>query len=271
MSAIQNEDVKALASLGLTMLQATVYLTLVESESLTIKDIAKNAGVARQDLYRITSELHERSLVEQIITKPIMYRAVPLKSGVTVLLQDLQKKNLEANKRAMELLQRYKSKEAIVKNNLDKHQFILVPGKTLIFKEKKMFETAEKGIAIITSHKRLSQRLYSFAEEYKNLEIDRVKIRVIVEKGEDEKYRNLLNEIAESYKKKISIEVKHIHNPPPVAMAIVDKREVILVASPDAGLTDSHSLWSNNPSLVELSHSYFEMAWLKARKSKKPD
>ena len=271
MSAVQNEDAKALTSLGLTMLQATVYLTLVESESLTIKDIAKNAGVARQDLYRITSELQERSLVEQIITKPIMYRAVPLESGVTILLQDLQKKNYEANKKALELLRRYKSKEAIVRNNLDKQQFILVPGKTLIFKEKKMFERAEKGIAIITSHKRLSQRLYSFAEEYKNLEIDRVKIRVIVEKGEDEKYRNLLNEIAESYKKKISIEVKHIHNPPPVAMAIVDKREVILVASPDAGLTDSHSLWSNNPSLVELSHSYFEMAWLKARKSKKPD
>ena len=271
MSAVQNEDAKALTSLGLTMLQATVYLTLVESESLTIKDIAKNAGVARQDLYRITSELQERSLVEQIITKPIMYRAVPLESGVTILLQDLQKKKYEANKKALELLRRYKSKEAIVRNNLDKQQFILVPGKTLIFKEKKMFERAEKGIAIITSHKRLSQRLYSFAEEYKNLEIDRVKIRVIVEKGEDEKYRNLLNEIAESYKKKISIEVKHIHNPPPVAMAIVDKREVILVASPDAGLTDSHSLWSNNPSLVELSHSYFEMAWLKARKSKKPD
>lgn len=269
MSAIQDEDVKALTSLGLTMLQATVYLTLVELETLTIKDIAKNAGVARQDLYRITSELQERSLVEQIITKPIMYRAVPLKRGVTILLQDLQKKNYEANKRAKELLQRYKSKEAIVRNNLDKHQFILVPGKTLIFKEKKMIETAEKGIAIITSQKRLSKRLYSFSEEYKNIEIDNVKIRVIVEKGEDEKYQNSLNEIEKSYNEKISIEVKHVRNPPPVAMAIIDKKEVLIIASPDVGLTDSHALWSNNPSLVELSYSYFEMVWLKASKSKK--
>lgn len=271
MSAIQDEDVKALTNLGLTMLQATVYLTLVESEGLTIKEIAKNAGVARQDLYRITSELQERSLVEQIITKPIMYRAVPLKSGVTILMQDLQKKNNETSQRATELIQRYKNKETKVRNNLDKHQFILVPGKMLIFKEKNMFKMAEKDIAIITSSKRLFQRLFSFAEEYKNLELGSVKIRVIMEKGEDTKSQNLLGEIAKSYKEKVTIEFRYIHNPPPVAMAVVDKKEVIIIASPGVGLADSHALWSNNHSIVELSHRYFEIMWLEARKSMSPD
>ena len=272
MSDVKCEDIEALTSLGLTMLQATVYLTLVESGNSTIKEIAKNAGVARQDLYRITSELQEYGLVEQIITKPIRYKAVPLKSGVTVLLNDLHRKRSEAQKKALELIQRYKNKEVPAENNVEKHQFVLVSGKnTLVLKEKSMFKAAQKNIAIITSNKRFSQRLYSSAHEYKNLVTESVKVRVIMEKGEAEKHLGLLNELAKSYKEKVSIEVKYIRNPPPVAMAVVDKKEVIIVASASAALTDAPSLWSNNTSLVELAHSYFETMWLKSRESIKPE
>ena len=44
MTDIQNEDTEALTSLGLTTLQATVYLHLVETEKAKIKEIDKKIG-----------------------------------------------------------------------------------------------------------------------------------------------------------------------------------------------------------------------------------
>ena len=271
MTDFQDEDINALTSLGLTMLQATVYLTLVESGNSTIKDIAKNTGVARQDLYRITSELQELGLIEQIITKPIMYRAIPLKDGVNKLLDDLQKEKTKAQTQAQKLIQRYKNKDDTTKNEIEENQCVLVSGKNaVIVKEKNMFNNAQKNINIITSNKRFTQRLYFFADEPKNTTGQTLKMRVIMNKGEPENYQNLVNQVLKSYKGKINFETKYIPKPPPTVMAVIDKKEVIIVASPNKGLTDSPALWSNNPSLVEIAHGYFEMMWLKARKNTKP-
>ena len=271
MTEVQDEDIDALTSLGLTMLQATVYLTLVESGNSTIKDIAKTAGVARQDLYRITSELQKRGLVEQIITKPITYKAIPLKNGVNVLLDELQRKRIEAQTEATELIKRYKNKEDTTKNETEENQCLLVTGKNaVITKEKNMFDNAQKNIKIITSNKRFTQRLYFFADEPKNTTAEKLKMRVIMDKDEPENYQDLIDEVLKSYKGKISFEAKYIPKPPPTVMAVIDKKEVIIVASPNKALTESPALWSNNPSLVEIAHGYFEMMWQKAHKNPKP-
>jgi sugar-specific transcriptional regulator TrmB len=264
-SDVQDEDIEALVSLGLTMLQAKVYLALVESENSTIKDIARDAGVARQDLYRITSELQEYGLVEQIITKPIMYKAISLTSGVNVLLNELQRKRSESHKKVAELLQRYKTKEVTAKAKVQKNQFVLVPGKNaLILKEKEMLNTAQKSVSIITSKQRFSQKFYSLAEEFKKAAAKGVKIRILMEKSEPEKHSGLTSKPAKSYKENPYFEVRFISAPTQVVMTVFDNKEVIIVASAKAGLTESPALWSNNPSLVELAYNYFEILWITA-------
>ena len=265
MSDVQDEDIEALASLGLTMLQAKVYLALIESENATIKDIAKAAGVARQDLYRITSELQEYGLVEQIITKPIMYKAIPLTRGVSVLLNELQRKRSESHKKVAKLIHRYKTKEVTVKAKAEKNQFVLVPGKNaLILKEKILLKNAEKSISFITSKQRFSQKVYSLAEEFKKAAAKGVKIKLIMDKSETAKHNSLVDTLAKNYLEQPSFEVKYIRYPPPVVMAVFDRKEVLVIASANAGLTESSALWSSNPSLVELAYNYFKVTWLTA-------
>lgn len=266
MNAIQNEDIEALTSLGLTVLQAKVYLALVESKSATIKDISKNAGVARQDLYRITSELKEYGLVEKIITKPITYKAIPLKNGVDVLLDEIRRKRSESHNKVAKLIQRYKNKEASGKQQREKNHFVYVPEKNaLILKEKKMLSAAQKNVVFITSKKRFSQKLYAFSEEFKKAIENGVKIRIVTEKNE--KHWTLSNKTAKNNKKNPSFEVRYLLNLPPVVMAVFDKKEAIIIASADAGLTESPALWSTNPSLVELAKNYFEIMWITAIES----
>lgn len=265
MSDVEDEDIEALTSLGLTMLQAKVYLTLVESESATIKDISKDTGIARQDLYRITSELQECGLIEQIITKPVMYKAIPLTSGISILLNDMQRKRSESNKKVAKLIQRFKTKEVTAKTKGEKNQFVLVPGKNaLILKERILLTTTKKSLSLITSKQRFSQKLYSLAEEFQKAVSKGVNIRILMDKTDTEKYRGLSNKLAKNYKDSPSFEVRYITAPPPVVMAVFDNKEVIIVASANSGLAESPALWSNNLSLVELAHSYFEMMWLTA-------
>jgi sugar-specific transcriptional regulator TrmB len=268
---VQDEDVEALTSLGLTMLQAKVYLTLVESENSTIKEIAKNTGIARQDLYRITSELQECGLVEQIITKPIMYKAIPLTNGVNILLNELQKKRNDAQKKVTKLLQRYETKEVTAKTKMEKNQFVLVPGKNaFILKEKALLNNAQKTVSFITSKQRFSQKLYSLIEEFKKATAKGVKIRILIEKTNPETHWNPTNKPTKNPKETASFEIRYIINPPPVVMSVFDNKEVILVASANAGLTESPALWSNNPSLVELAHNYFEILWITAIETNNP-
>jgi len=79
---------KTLRELGLTSSQARVYLTLIKTgDPATVKTLNTISKVARQDLYRILTELRELSLVEMVIGNPTMFRAIPLPEAITILVE----------------------------------------------------------------------------------------------------------------------------------------------------------------------------------------
>src|ERR1039458_8159881 len=87
---IQNDDlhIQMLMNLGLTLLQAKVYLTLAELGKAEVKRISNASNVARPDVYRVISTLEQIGLAEKIITVPTMYKATPIKEGYYILLQN---------------------------------------------------------------------------------------------------------------------------------------------------------------------------------------
>ena len=78
---------QVLTNLGLTPVQARVYIALVESGPLPISLISKIAMVARPDVYRTLSNLQKIGLIEKIIRKPLEYRSIPMKEGISLLLE----------------------------------------------------------------------------------------------------------------------------------------------------------------------------------------
>ena len=79
---LQEDCINSLMELGLTLVQAKIYLTLTKLDNATIKAISKNSNLARQDIYRIIPSLQKLGLVEKIIDKPTKYKATPIKIGV---------------------------------------------------------------------------------------------------------------------------------------------------------------------------------------------
>ncbi len=80
---------ETLTELGLTLNQARIYVALLSSERLlTVKEISKITNITRQDVYRIMPSLQNNGLVEKTITAPTMFKATPLKLGLSILVEN---------------------------------------------------------------------------------------------------------------------------------------------------------------------------------------
>lgn len=109
---MENVDshVKTLEKLGLTSLQARIYLTAVTLQSASVRRIAEKSEVARTDVYRIVPTLEKLGLLKKIISTPTMYEATALKDGCSLLLQRKKEEYTEAKLKAKELIEEFQKK-----------------------------------------------------------------------------------------------------------------------------------------------------------------
>jgi Predicted transcriptional regulators len=91
-------------NLGLTYVQAKIYLSLAKLGVADTKSVAKSSGVARQDIYRIMSSLEVIGLMERSITKNLKYKATPTKEGLPLLLDRKKTSVLDAEKQMRKFL-----------------------------------------------------------------------------------------------------------------------------------------------------------------------
>jgi sugar-specific transcriptional regulator TrmB len=258
---LEDEDVQALTSIGLTVLQAKVYLALVTLGQATVKAISKTAGVARQDIYRITSELQEYGLVEKVIATPNECKVIPLKDGISILLQRIHEERAEADSKVMKLIQRHKDNNAKT-NPLDKEpQFVLVPEKDVSWSIKRAIEKAQISVDTITTLIRFRSGMFDFDEMLTEALKRGVKFRFIIDKPDDQKS---IPEIAKALMENPLFEIRYGHHPPLTVIGIFDKQEVIISTSTMMGLGETSVLLSNNLCLLLMAQNYFEMAWITA-------
>jgi sugar-specific transcriptional regulator TrmB len=89
--AAQDKRIKVLNLLGLTILQAKVYLALTELEQASAKEVSQTAHEDRAEVYRTVYKLQELGLIEKKITTPTIFIAPPMKEGLRILLERKQR------------------------------------------------------------------------------------------------------------------------------------------------------------------------------------
>jgi sugar-specific transcriptional regulator TrmB len=266
MLTLKSEDVEALTCLGLTVLQAKVYLALTSSGKATIKTISKTANVARQDIYRLVAELQELGIVEKIIAAPNEFRAIPLRDGTNILLKRKQKENSDAHKKALKLIQRHKDENTNAQPEEEKPQFIMIPEKkALTLRLKEPIETAQESIDSTCSWKKFPNELGILAEAVEKALRRGVKIRFVIEKPE---HTNSLPKTAQVFMKNPYFKLRTIPYPPTGILCIIDKKEVLLATSTAGSTVGSPALWTSNPSLLAIVQEYFEQMWLTSKTEK---
>jgi sugar-specific transcriptional regulator TrmB len=253
-------ELKVLTDLGLTLIQARLYLALVESGSSKILQISKKSQVARPDVYSNLSKLQEIGLAEKIVNKPITYRAIPIESGLSLLLEAKteQYKKIRAETRI--LFDTAKIMKVNKEEEIEPPHFVLIPkGKTVLYRMRAAIEKAKLSFDFVLSWKRFSRGMSStFAESIEIAWAKKVKIRFIVETPVKS---NTAYQLVQYCREKPFCQIKFIPDYPETVFGILDKEEVFIISFSKRNLLDSPTLWSKNRSLVALAMNYFESLW----------
>lgn len=268
-SGSKDEETRVITRLGLTITQAKAYLALCRTGTSPPKTISKESGIARQDIYRILDELRELGLVEKALTTPTMFKAIPLQDALLTLLERRVKETSELQARARELLSHFKENHSKTALQQEEPQFVLISEKEWTLKKRKqIIETAQTNMDVVTPWKRYAPARLAYPEEHKKAVERGVKIRFITEKPEGETSLGQAKEIVQVFGENPSVEVRYSRTPVLTAVAMWDKKEVVVFTLPMAVLGKSPALWSSNPSLVHLVQNYFEMIWSAALEDK---
>jgi len=217
--------------------------------------------VARQDIYRILSELQKLSLIEKIIANPFEFNAVPIDEYCSILLQRKKDVITEVQKQFNKLIQNHETnaKEATKKGN---GSYILIPaGEATLIRTKKMIENTKCTIDTICSWNQLWQGLFRYDEVSKKAMERDVKLRGIISKNKESK--SLLE--FQAFMKDSNLEVRTIRNLFPSTLTMCDRKEVIIASHPRTDAGKSSALWSDNPGIIALVENCFETLWKTAQ------
>jgi sugar-specific transcriptional regulator TrmB len=252
----QDESIQILIDLGLTLLQAKVYLTLTQTQEASVKTVSKIGKIARQDVYRIMPSLEKLGLAEKIVAKPIMYRATPIKEGFYLLLQKKTTEQSNLERKTLTFIKKLHEKTR-KKRVEEQSYFLVVSSEPLYFKTiARMNNEAQTSIDIMGKWEIVKKRLFYRFNNLKDILRKGVEIRIITEENEGNKS---IQEIIQTLKNIGSIRIKYLRGSVPIRASIQDRKyaNLWIGVKPD----NLPRLFSNNPYFVEILADYFERIW----------
>lgn len=259
MSRLLDEaKVEALTAFGLTTLQAKVYIAFVEHGTSTAGTVAKNSGVARQEVYRIIAELSQMGFLEKVIASPMKYEPVSLENSVALLLKEKRKKLIELEMRGEDLLRAVLYDKRNAESHSSEYRFVEMQENDKRFKAVNMF-AGLKTYATVNASRRYAQVILSSRDVDVALNTG-TNMRVIVDKP---KYDSPCFKRILKLMKKPSYKIRFLNQEPDALFSIRDDNEVYLMLNPSSPRGPPY-LISNHPTMLVFARQYFETLWCQA-------
>lgn len=253
------EVVEVLVVLGLTLLEARIYLSLIQKgcTPTSVREISRNAEVVRQDTYRVLSDLLKRGIVEKVLSHPIMYKCIPVDRGITKLLSERNDEYLNVKKKSDFLLQNYQNIR--MKNDSEENLTFSFTANLDILLQKMKKESLEtkKGIEMIYSLERMSLLSFHMLEDIKQA-LDRgVVVKIIMTAAAGAEFSKSLRELRKTDVEYENLQIKYLKKRSQVGLTIFDGvRCYIRITERFAD-----SLFTTNENVVALASYYFNDAW----------
>ncbi len=255
------EEFDVLIRLGLTLNEARVLMALYTCENSTAKLIAKSSGVAREIVYQIIPKLQKKGLVDELVTTPKTFKAVPFDAVLDVLLKQRKQEDKDLFAKAKEMAKRQQQINYQVKNE-DSNITIIAPKKGDP-NWKRDWETYQDSVDLIMPTHKFLQWPQHFAEASIDCAMKRrVKIRLITEK---ETQSILENPPAKYFSPSLTLKLNYVSyrfvDATPVEVVIFDKKIMYVSTINEKQVKDMVWLRSNNGFLAEMANNYFENLW----------
>ena len=255
---IEDKHIRTLQDFGLSYLQAKTYLVLLDLGEADTKTIARASNVARQEIYRVMPSLQKLGLSEKSISKPIIYKATPLKDALSILLKKEKTEVDNLQNKQNWLLNNFHSDG--VKNLVheDDTQFIITSELTLFFNShEKLLSKTQESIDIIVPFIFFPEKFCEMWSQLKKTMLKKrnLKVRLIAQRCDDG------STLPKSILEYPDFELRYATEPVSFGMYVFDKKELTLAIAEKSGLP---SLWSNNHNMLILAQNYYELMWAKA-------
>ncbi len=259
----QDKYIQALMNLGLTYLQAVVYLTLVKLGKAEAKTLSVAANVARADVYRVMASLEEIGLAEKIIANPTAYQATSLQEGYEILLKNKQEELSQLSEQTKQTFS--DMPESDVKFWDPKQQFILISSEKLSGERIKIEnENSTSSVDISGDWRSLRSREYIHLPIHKKVLHKGVKIRLITEKHDGEAFEKLYPSL---FRYKQLFEIRYVDAPIPIRVAIYDRNRLTMSTRSPTDAQVTPTIWSNNPQFVNVIVAFFDQLWKSAQQT----
>jgi sugar-specific transcriptional regulator TrmB len=263
MSSSDGAEEKILTQLGLTSLQAKVYLTLASIGQATLSDLSLNTKIDRANVYRVTNQLQGLQLIERMLMYPTQYKALPLNQGIRMLLDNKENEYLEVKAKSKVMLERFRQPERDFSED-DNCQFALIPdGKLIQRKFEQMINTNHKTHDILFYWQDFGLDYNEVLEIWTKLLVRGVRLRGIVYIEDGGK---IPHEIVSLKKYSPDFELRRILTPPKATITIIDGKESFVSVTPKLHPSGHPSLWIQNPGILGVVQEYFDMCWRNSRK-----
>ncbi len=262
------EAYDTLVELGLTDLEAKVYLALIQLGESKAAEICKLSKVTRTDIYRVLSELAERGLVEKTITKPLIFIATPLRAGIRLLLERRDKKTTDL-KIKVEKIINLAEKQRTTQNLLKNFKIIEIPNRGSIIKEDiELNRVNWQNMDVVTLRGRFVRWVHLNRKSIDEILSKGVRIRVIVSsmKTSQSLLKQCLDYSNELCKKPM-FQVKYVFTQAPALISLYDNKSLRMALKPSPFNVggEGPDLYSDHPSLIGMARTYFECLWSSAK------
>lgn len=250
----EEESLQTFVKLGLTYLQAKIYLALVKlgKNGSEVRRIAHTVAIARQDIYRIMPALERMGLIERVISLPTLYKPIEIEEAISILMKKKAEEFIDTQKSAKFVLDNFVTQQPEDYEN--QSQFRITSDRALFLKRvKEGIVQAQSSIDIIYGEDRLRSIVYYTMEDFEKAIARGVKVRAITRLDQD----TILDKNIETLVKNPNFQIRIIKKEIPVGLVIFDEKEVKFRTTQNLVPT----MWTNNQNVVKMIQIYFDSMW----------
>ena len=253
----KDDDLCLFTQLGLTRRQAQIYLANAQLGQTAAKAIAKKAQADRAEIYRALIKLEKLGLIQRCLTRPLTFRAAPITTAFSILLQRNAEKHEQIEAEAKKFIENFREQNNAKPREEGTHYRVTFGKNAEIREYLRDEEETQTSVDSIFDWK-LSLSIIKRYPDIIMKSLERgVKSRQIAHISEDEE----MPRIIQTLMKTGSLEIKSASIVPKVGITIRDKKMVAIVVLSDSSLNGIEVFRSKNPAIVKLLQDYFNMKW----------
>ncbi len=256
-----SSEEEALTSLGLTLSQAKVYLTLAKRGPLKVASISQASKIRREHLYGLLKSLERKGLVEKELGVTIVYAAAPLNVTLPMLVKDKQLEFSKLEKNISSLVANYE-KEKVQSTTFTqfKPEICVASNRNRILNKVQVyFEAAKVQVDLAHTWKRFVQFWDHYEDTLGEAMRRGVRVRQIVEFPFEEKQPDdsLLREVFTNRMFELKLSPSVGGN-----FAVLDMEKMFMSSTCSRGkFAQTPLIFSNYEGFIGILQNYFELSW----------